>query len=212
MSTALVTRAQNKIKKMLAQGGLNVKDIANETHIPYSTIRDALNVTGRLSIPWLSWYADHFGATTDYLLSRDNPDNNIAENFKLAREHAGVTLKDAHGRLDTTEYALNDIENGDMEAPFHFLQKAVMEYQVPSDFILGVTEQSSDTEIITTLFRDIRFLLICQDIHRRQELRRLFSMLRGLSDNELGRLTKVIEHLVNEWISVSPEKTVLPHP
>jgi transcriptional regulator with XRE-family HTH domain len=161
-----------------------------------------------LSIPWLDWYADHFGATTDHLLTRDNPDKKIGENFKLAREHAGLTLKDAHGRLDTTEYTLNAIEKGDMEAPFHVLQKAVKEYQVPSDFILGVTEQSSDTEIITTLFRDIRFLLICQDIHRRQELRRLFSMLRGLSDNELGRLTKVIEHLVTEWISVSPEKTV----
>jgi transcriptional regulator with XRE-family HTH domain len=206
MTDKLVTGAQNRIKRMLAQSGLSVKDIANQTHIPYSTVRDSLNITGRLNIPWLNWFADRFGITTDHLLSRDHPDQKIGENFKLAREHAGLSLKDAHGPLGTSEYALDTVENGEMEAPVHVLRKAVAEYQVPADFILGVTEQSRETEIITALFRDIKFLLICQDIHSRQELRRLFTMLRGLSENELGRLAKVIEPLVNEWIAVPPDK------
>jgi transcriptional regulator with XRE-family HTH domain len=206
MPDKLVSDTQNRIKKMLAQSGLNVKDIANETHIPYSTVRDTLNVTGRLNIPWLNWFADHFGATADHILSRDRPDQKIGENFKLAREHAGFSLKDAHKLLGTSEYALDAIENGEMEAPVHVLRKAVEEYQVPADFILGMAEQNRDTEIITALFRDIKFLLICQDIHSRQELRRLFAMLRGLSENELGRLAKVIEQLVNEWIAAPPDK------
>ena len=206
MPDKLVAEVQNKIKMMLTQSSINVKDIANITQIPYSTVRDTLNITGRLNIPWLKWYADHFGTTADYLLMRDNPDKKIGVNFQAAREHAGLSLKDAQEQLETTEYALDVIEKGEMDAPLRLLRKAAESYQVPSDFLLGADEQSTDTEIITTLFRDIKFLLICQDIHRRQELRKLFSMLLGLSDSELGRLTKVIEHLVNEWIAVPPDK------
>ncbi len=207
MPDKLVAGIQNKIKKMLTQSGTNVKDIANITQIPYSTVRDSLNINGRLNIPWLNWYANHFGATTDYLLMRDNPDKKIGANFQAAREHTGLSLKDAHRHLGTTEYALDAIEKGEMEAPLCVLRKAAESYQVPSDFLLDADEQNADTEIITTLFRDIKFLLICQDIHRRQELRKIFSMLRGLSDSELGRLTKVIEHLVNEWIVIPPNQT-----
>jgi transcriptional regulator with XRE-family HTH domain len=206
MNEQLVTDAQNKIKRMLIQSGINVKDIATDTDIPYSTVRDSLNITGRLNLPWLHWYADHFGVTADYLLSRDHPDQNIGDNFKAAREHAGLSLKDAHGPLGTSEYALDAIEKGEMEATVRVLWHAVEEYHVPSDFVLGVTGQSKDTEIITALFADIKFLLICQDIHGRQELRRLFTMLRGLSDKELGRLIKVIEHLINDWIAAPPDK------
>lgn len=206
MSDKLVTDTQNKIKNIISQSGLSVKDIAAETQIPYSTVRDSLNITGRLNIPWLNWYAEHFGITTDFLLSRDKPCKNIGGNFKLAREHADMSLKDACRRLVASEFALDAIEKGEMEPPVHVLQKAVEEYQVPSEFILGITEQSKDADIITDLFRDIKFLLICQDIHRRPELRELFSLLRGLSENELKRLVKLIEYLVNEWIAVPPGK------
>lgn len=206
MPIKLVTDVQNKIKKMLARNGINVKVIAEMTHLPYSTVRDSLNIAGRLNISWLNWYADYFGTTTDYLLARDKPDKIIGENFQFAREHAGLSLKAAQEDFGTTVYALNAIETGEMDAPLLFLRKAVDSYHVPSDFILGVAEQSMDTEIITALFRDIKFLLICQDIHRNNQLRRLFTILRGLSDNELIRLTKVIEHLVNEWILAPLEK------
>ncbi len=196
----IVDEAQNRIKMILDHGGINIKDIANETQIPYSTVREMLSRPGRLNIPWLIWYASFFGTTTDYLLSRDKPNKEIGSSLRLAREHAGISLKEAHELLGTSEYALEAIEKGEMEAPLSVLQKAVEEYRLPYEFIMGSADQAQDVTIITTLFRDIKFLLICQDIHKRPELQKTFSLLRGLPDKELGRLSKVIEYLVSEWI------------
>jgi predicted transcriptional regulator len=67
---SVVSDAQNKIKRILKHIGIKIKDVANETNTPYSTANEILNAPGRLNIPWLVWYADRFGTTTDYLLSR----------------------------------------------------------------------------------------------------------------------------------------------
>lgn len=200
----IVNEAQNKIKKILEYGGINVKDIAQETQMPYSTVREMLSKPGRLNIPWLTWYASFFGTTTDYLLSRDRPDQEIGNRLKQAREHAGLSLKEAHERLGISEYALDAIESGAMEAPLSVLRKAAEGYKIPYEFIMGSTGQAQEAEIITTLFQDIKFLLICQDIHQRPELRKTFALLRGLPDKELSRLSRVIEHLVREWIEDPP--------
>jgi transcriptional regulator with XRE-family HTH domain len=198
MDTSIVDRAQKRIIGLLKHAGISIKDVADEARTPYSTAREMLTKPGRLSIPWLNWYAGFFGITTDYILSRDNPNKEIGNSLKAAREHDGLSLKDAHKLLGTTECALEAIEVGEMEAPLSVVQKAVGLYGIPSDFIIGSTTQVQDAVIPAALFTDIRFLLICQEIHKKPELIKIFSMLNRLQDKDLVRLSKVIELLVND--------------
>ena len=117
MDTSIVDGAQKRIIGILKNAGISIKDVANETQTPYSTVLEMLTKPGRLSVSWLAWYADFFGITTDYILSRDNPNKEIGNSLKTAREHAGLSLKDAHKLLGTSECALETIEEGEMDAP-----------------------------------------------------------------------------------------------
>jgi transcriptional regulator with XRE-family HTH domain len=194
----LVDKAQAKIKEILEREDLSVKKISSEKQLPYTTVRDVLHTPGRLNVPWLDWYAGFFGTTTDYLLSRDNPNKETGENFRLARENADLSLKESCGLLGISEYALRAIEAGEMEAPLSIFKKAIGVY------ILGTEQdgQGNDAEIFTSIFRDIKFLLTCQDIHKRPQMKKLFSMLRVLSDDELSRLSRVVEPLLHECFMV----------
>jgi transcriptional regulator with XRE-family HTH domain len=200
----LVDKAQAKIKEILEREDLSVKKISSEKQLPYTTVRDVLHTPGRLNVPWLDWYAGFFGTTTDYLLSRDNPNKETGENFRLARENADLSLKESCGLLGISEYALRAIEAGEMEAPLSIFKKAIGVYQVPPEYILGTEQdgQGNDAEIFTSIFRDIKFLLTCQDIHKRPQMKKLFSMLRVLSDDELSRLSRVVEPLLHECFMV----------
>ena len=193
----LVNDIQAKIREMLDSEGISVKSISAERQVPYTTVRDNLHMPGRLNVLWLDWYASLFGTTTDYLLSRDQPNKEVGEKFRLARENAGLSLAEASSLLDTTEYALKSIEAGEMEPFLSTFQKAVEVYQVPPEYILA-TGQGADEESIASVLRDINFLLTCQEIQKRPDLKKLISMLRPLSDDDLVRLSRVIEPILRE--------------
>jgi transcriptional regulator with XRE-family HTH domain len=103
---------------------------------------------------------------------------------------------DASALLGISEYALEAIEGGEMEVPLSVLRKAVEAYQVIYEYILGI-EQGSDVAL-ATLFQEIDLILLCQEIYKRPELLKIYSLIRGLGEKDVGRLLRVIDCLVNE--------------
>jgi transcriptional regulator with XRE-family HTH domain len=197
--------AQKKILGLLKKNGLSIKKVAEMREIPYSSVREALKIPGRLTVDQLAWYAEHFGVTADYLLSEGGLHEDMRDiglNFKMAREGAEVSFTDAQKMLGVSGALLDLIERGEADASVGLLRKAVKNYGVSYDFILGATDSNEDVELLNVLFRDVRFLLTCQDLYRRPILKALFTSLRRLSDDELQKLVQVVDGIINLFLKV----------
>jgi transcriptional regulator with XRE-family HTH domain len=142
----------------------------------------------------LDWYASFFGVTTDYLLSWDKPDAEVGDRLRLTREQVGFSLAEGAALLGISEYSLDAIEAGEMEMPLSLLRKAVEGYQVDYKFILGLEGQLDD---IAKLYQDIKFILLSQEIYRRKELVGIYSLLRSISEEDVGRISRFTACLVS---------------
>lgn len=195
--------AQKKILNLIKKSGLNVREIAEIRKMPYTTVRESLNIPGRLTIDHLAWYAEYFGVTADYLLFEKETDKDLKDigiNFRMAREGAELSLENAQQKLGVTSILLDLIEQGKVDASVSLLRNAIVKYGVSPDFLLGAADANENSELINALFKDVRFLLTCQDIYRRSDLKVLFTTLRRLSDDELQKLGQVVDNIIDLFI------------
>ena len=62
----------DRLKELMEEKGLNIKELSKKTKIPQSTINGWTLKVSSPKIDNLCTVADFFGVTTDYLLGREN--------------------------------------------------------------------------------------------------------------------------------------------
>lgn len=124
------------------------------------------------------------------------------KNLRKIRKAKGLTQKQLGALCDLSESSINRIESGQRQPSFETLLKLGEALDCPVDYLLDEREtfdeqgNSSGPETSVTLKDpDPDMLALLEDLRTRPDMRMLFKLAHGATEDDLRQAVKIIEAL-----------------